>query len=132
MHEVEQFGHRLGACEPAARDHEGQQPFPLLRVGELVAALQQLDHVITQPGRVGEVLHGERVLLDPGQVEERGHRADGDHEMVVGHPLTAHQHGAARRVDVVDTRYDTLALTYRRGTVLGAIITWLRELGDTP
>jgi len=30
------------------------------------------------------------------------------------------------------TRYDKLALTYRGGTVLGAIITWLRELGDTP
>jgi putative transposase len=29
------------------------------------------------------------------------------------------------------TRYDRLALTYR-GVVLGAIITWLRELGDTP
>jgi len=30
------------------------------------------------------------------------------------------------------TRYDKLALTYRGGTVLGAIITWLRELGDAP
>lgn len=30
------------------------------------------------------------------------------------------------------TRYDKLALTYRGGVVLGAIITWLRELGDTP
>lgn len=30
------------------------------------------------------------------------------------------------------TRYDKLALTYRGGTVFGAIITWLRELGDTP
>lgn len=30
------------------------------------------------------------------------------------------------------TRYDKLALTYRGGLVLGAIITWLRELGDTP
>lgn len=29
------------------------------------------------------------------------------------------------------TRYDKLALTYRGGAVLGAIITWLRELGDT-
>lgn len=30
------------------------------------------------------------------------------------------------------TRYDKLALTYRGGVVLGAIITWLHELGDTP
>ena len=30
------------------------------------------------------------------------------------------------------TPYDKLALTYRGGVVLGAIITWLRELGDTP
>ena len=30
------------------------------------------------------------------------------------------------------TRYDKLALTYRGGVVLGAIISWLRELGDTP
>ncbi len=30
------------------------------------------------------------------------------------------------------TRYDKLALTYRGGVVLGAIITWLRALGDTP
>lgn len=30
------------------------------------------------------------------------------------------------------TRYDKLAITYRGGVVLGAIITWLRELGDTP
>ena len=30
------------------------------------------------------------------------------------------------------TRYDKLALTYRGGVVLRAIITWLRELGDTP
>ncbi len=30
------------------------------------------------------------------------------------------------------TRYDKLALTYRGGVVLGAIITWLRVLGDTP
>ncbi|WP_370460057.1 IS5 family transposase [Nostocoides sp. F2B08] len=30
------------------------------------------------------------------------------------------------------TRYDKLAITYRGGVVLGVIITWLRELGDTP
>ncbi len=30
------------------------------------------------------------------------------------------------------TRYDKLALTYRGGVVLGAIITWLRASGDTP
>lgn len=30
------------------------------------------------------------------------------------------------------TRYDKLALTYRGGVVLGAIVTWLKELGDTP
>ena len=30
------------------------------------------------------------------------------------------------------TRYDKLALTYRGGVVLGAIIIWLRALGDTP
>lgn len=30
------------------------------------------------------------------------------------------------------TRYDKLAITYRGGVVLGAIVTWLRELGDTP
>lgn len=29
-------------------------------------------------------------------------------------------------------RYDNLALTYRGGVVLGAIITWPRRLGDTP
>lgn len=31
----------------------------------------------------------------------------------------------------VATRYDKLALTYRGGAVLGAVITWLGELGDT-
>jgi len=30
------------------------------------------------------------------------------------------------------TRYDKLALTYRGGAVLSAIVVWLRELGDTP
>lgn len=30
------------------------------------------------------------------------------------------------------TRYDKLALTYRGGVILAAIVTWLRELGDTP
>jgi transposase len=30
------------------------------------------------------------------------------------------------------TRYDKLALTYRGGAVLSAIIVWLHELGDTP
>jgi putative transposase len=30
------------------------------------------------------------------------------------------------------TRYDKLALTYRGGVVLGAIVTWLRALRDTP
>lgn len=30
------------------------------------------------------------------------------------------------------TRYDKLALTYRGGVVLKAIVTWLRALGDTP
>ena len=30
------------------------------------------------------------------------------------------------------TRYDKLAPTYRGGVVLCGIITWLRELGDTP
>ena len=30
------------------------------------------------------------------------------------------------------TRYDKLALTYRGGVVLAAIITWLHESGDTP
>ena len=30
------------------------------------------------------------------------------------------------------TRYDKLALTYRGGVVLAAIVTWLRALSDTP
>lgn len=30
------------------------------------------------------------------------------------------------------TRYDKLALTYRGGVVLTAIVVWLRALGDTP
>ena len=30
------------------------------------------------------------------------------------------------------TRYDKLAITYRGGVVLAAIVTWLRALGDTP
>ena len=30
------------------------------------------------------------------------------------------------------TRYDKLALTYRGGVVLAAIVTWLRALRDTP
>jgi transposase len=30
------------------------------------------------------------------------------------------------------TRYDKLALTYRGGVILRAIIIWLRALGDTP
>ena len=30
------------------------------------------------------------------------------------------------------TRYDKLALTYRGGVVLAAIVVWLRVLGDTP
>lgn len=32
----------------------------------------------------------------------------------------------------IATRYDKLALTYRGGVVLRAIIIWLKELGDTP
>ena len=32
----------------------------------------------------------------------------------------------------IATRYDKLALTYRGGVVLRAIVIWLRELGDTP
>jgi transposase len=30
------------------------------------------------------------------------------------------------------TRYDKLAMTFRSGAVLRAIVTWLRALGDTP
>jgi len=30
------------------------------------------------------------------------------------------------------TRYDKLAITYRGGVVLAAIVTWLRALRDTP
>lgn len=30
------------------------------------------------------------------------------------------------------TRYDKLALTYRAGVVLRAVVLWLKELGDTP
>lgn len=30
------------------------------------------------------------------------------------------------------TRYDKLALTYRGGVILHAIVIWLQELGDTP
>lgn len=30
------------------------------------------------------------------------------------------------------TRYDKLALTYRAAAVLAAVITWTKELGDTP
>jgi len=33
---------------------------------------------------------------------------------------------------VLATRHDKLALTYRGGLVLHAIVTWLRALGDTP
>ena len=32
----------------------------------------------------------------------------------------------------VATRYDKLAIVYRGGVVLRAIVTWLRALGDTP
>ena len=32
----------------------------------------------------------------------------------------------------IATRYDKLAITYRGGVVLAAIIIWLRQLGDTP
>ena len=30
------------------------------------------------------------------------------------------------------TRYDKLALTYRAGVVLRAVVLWLNTLGDTP
>jgi transposase len=45
----------------------------------------------------------------------------------------AHQHGTNRpERRGRATRYDKRALTYRAGVVLGAIVTWLRELSGTP
>lgn len=38
----------------------------------------------------------------------------------------------AKQWRALATRYDTLAITYRAAVTLCAILTWLRQLGDTP
>ncbi|NHP18452.1 transposase, partial [Rhodococcus sp. IC4_135] len=38
----------------------------------------------------------------------------------------------AKQWRALATRYDKLAITYRAAVTLCAILTWLRQLGDTP
>lgn len=55
-----------------------------------------------------------------------------DAEAYKGRNVVERSFNALKQWRGLATRYDKLAITYRGGVVLGAIITWLRELGDTP
>ena len=96
MDQVEQAGHGLGAGEPAAGDDEGEPAAALGRVGLVVGLLEPPQDVVAQPPRVLQGGQGEGVAGDAGQVAEVRHRAEGEHQVVVGQRL---QGVAAAQVD---------------------------------
>jgi transposase len=55
-----------------------------------------------------------------------------DTEAYKGRNVVERSFNALKQWRGLATRYDKLALTYRGGVVLAAIITWLRALRDTP
>jgi hypothetical protein len=61
--EVLQLGERLEAGVAATDEDVGEQLFAAAHVVGGVGRLEGLDHVVSQPDRVGEALEADRVLV---------------------------------------------------------------------
>ena len=90
---------RLDAGEPAAGDHERQQPRRRRRALG-VGLFEGRDHPVAQVDRVAERLHRQRVRLEAGQSVEVRDRAERDDEVVV----RAARGGARSKPCDTDTR----------------------------
>ncbi|NHP18253.1 transposase, partial [Rhodococcus sp. IC4_135] len=68
--------------------------------------------------------------------ERRGRRGGRppklDADLYRGRNIVERSFALAKQWRALATRYDKLAITYRAAVTLCAILTWLRQLGDTP
>ncbi|CAM5628738.1 hypothetical protein SHIRM173S_11918 [Streptomyces hirsutus] len=78
-----QTGGGLGARVAAADHHELQPRGPLGRILARVGEIELGDDVVADVGGLGQCLHAERVLREPGDVEGTGDAAGGQHDVVV-------------------------------------------------
>ena len=81
--EVLELGERLQPRVAAADEHVGQELVAPAGVLGLVRPLERLDHVVSQPDRVGEALEPDRMLVEARDGQRPRNRPDGDEELVV-------------------------------------------------
>ncbi len=81
--EVLQLGERLQAGVAAPDEDVGEQLVAARRVLGRVGRLQRLDHVVAQPDRVGEGFEADRVLVEAGNRQHPGDRAERQQQLVV-------------------------------------------------
>jgi len=82
--EVVERARQLGTREAAPGHHEGDQRAPPLRIQLAVGALENVDHVVADTDGVAQRLEVERVLLDALHAQVVRHRAQCQHQVVVG------------------------------------------------
>ena len=85
--EVLKLGQRLEARVAASDEDVGEELLAAHRVVGRVCLLERLDHVVSQPDRVGEALEADRVLVETGDRQRARDRADGNDELVVAQLL---------------------------------------------
>ena len=81
--EFAHLGHGLDAREAGAHHHEGEELLLDLGIVRHIGGFEAADHMRAEPVRVGEVLHGQRVLGQAGEAVEIDARAERDHQLVV-------------------------------------------------
>ena len=102
------LGHGLHAREARAHDDEGEELLLDVGIDCHVRHLKAADDVGAQTVRVGQVLHGERVLGQAGEALEVHAHAERDHELVVTQldrqtaEALHHDHHLAGEVDAHD------------------------------
>ncbi len=102
------LGHGLHAREARAHDDEGEELLLDLGLARHIRHFQAADDVGAQAVRVGEILHGERVLGQAGEALQVHAHAERDHELVVvqldrqAAEALHHDHDLAGEVDAHD------------------------------
>ena len=84
MDQIVDLGDGLNAGKPGADHNEGEQLALEIRLRGHVGHFQAADDVGAQAVRIGEVLHGERVLGQTGEAIEVDAHAERNDELVIG------------------------------------------------
>ena len=97
--EVLQLGERLETGVAASDEEESEQLLAQAGVVGRIGELEALDHVVPQPDRIGKALEADRMLVEAGDREHPGDRAERQDQpvigkLVLGSLLVAHPHRA--------------------------------------